>query len=93
MGHLTICYQRVNLGYLMTGKGHFWMTISHLFSFLFYSISEHKAKANTTELHPKVRPTCFNIFSEGICGKRGIFHSGKLVIELFFLLRSAIDFD
>ena len=34
-----------------------------------------------------------NIFSKGIFGKRGIFQNGKLVIELFFLSRSAIDFD
>ena len=29
----------------------------HFFSFLFFPLSKHKA--NTTELHLKVRPTCF----------------------------------
>ena len=34
----------------------------------------------------------FNIFSEGVCGKIWIFHNGKMVIELFFLLRLTIGF-
>ena len=31
----------------------------------------------------------FNIFSEGICGKVGLFHNGKNPIEVFSLSRSA----
>ena len=35
----------------------------------------------------------FNICFEGVSGKRGIFLNGKLVIEVFFLSRPAIDFS
>ena len=35
----------------------------------------------------------FNICFEGVSGKRGIFHNGKLAIEVFFLSRPAIDFS
>ena len=47
MGHLkaTIVHIRVKLGHLRVTIGYF------------FSISKHKA--NTTELHPKVRPTCY----------------------------------
>ena len=34
-----------------------------------------------------------NICFEGVSGKRGIFHNGKLAIEVFFLSRPAIDFS
>ena len=34
----------------------------------------------------------FNIFFEGVYGKIWIFYNGKLVIELFFLLKSMIGF-
>ena len=35
----------------------------------------------------------FNKCFEGVSGKRGIFHNGKLAIEVFFLSRLAIDFS
>ena len=35
----------------------------------------------------------FNICFEGVSGKRGIFLNGKLVIEVFFLSRPAMDFS
>ena len=35
----------------------------------------------------------FNKCFEGVSGKRGIFHNGKLAIEVFFLSRPAIDFS
>ena len=51
---------RVTMGHLRVTVGHLRVTIGHprviVFAFLFVS----KLKANTTELHPKVRPTCFS---------------------------------
>ena len=46
IGHL-----RVTVGHLRATIGHLRVTIGNLFS-----IGKHKA--NTTELHPKVRQTC-----------------------------------
>ena len=66
MGHLrlTIGYLkasvvniRVTLDHLRVTIGHFRVTIGYIFS-----ISKHKA--NTTELHPNVRQTCLQLFSE-----------------------------
>ena len=56
LGHLmvTLGHLRVTLGHLRVILGHLWVTLGNIFS-----ISNHKA--NTTELHPKVRKTC--IFS------------------------------
>ena len=52
MGHLrvTIGHPRVTIGHLRLTIGHLRVTIGYFF----YS----KHKANTTELHPKVRQTC-----------------------------------
>ena len=38
--------------------GHHRITIGHLLFYSFILLSWSKHKANTTELHPKVRPTC-----------------------------------
>ena len=55
MGHL-----RVTIGDLRVTIGHLRVTIGRLrvTNRLSFSISKHKA--NTTELHPKVRQTCFH---------------------------------
>merc|ERR1711884_661973 len=47
----TITHMRVTLGHLRVTLGHLWVTLG-----IFFSISNHKA--NTTELHLKVRKTC-----------------------------------
>ena len=62
MGHLrltigylkaTVVHIRVTLGHLKVTLGHLRVTTDN-----FISISKHKA--NTTELHPKVRQTCYH---------------------------------
>ena len=53
MGHL-----RVTVGYLRVTLGHLKETIAHLRVTIGYFFSISKHKANTTELHPKVRQTC-----------------------------------
>ena len=66
LGHfrVTIGHLRVALGHFNDSEGHFWVTRSlqdhyrsaFLFPlFMFLSFSKHKA--NTAELHPKVKPT------------------------------------
>ena len=64
MGHLrltigylkaTVVHIRVTLGRLTVTVGHLRVTVGY-----FFSISKHKA--NTTELHHKVRQTCFDCF-------------------------------
>ena len=67
MDHIkvTIGHLRVTLGHLRVIVGFFFLSIpcvkktevKHKYSFLSLS----KQKENTTELHPKVRPTCFKI--------------------------------
>ena len=75
MGHLrltsigylkaTVAHIWVTLGHLMATLGHLRVTLGHLRVTLghdwvirqFFSISNHEA--NTTELHPKVRKTCY----------------------------------
>ena len=54
MGHL-----RVTIGHLRVTVGQPRVTLGHISvtNRLFFSISKHNA--NTTELHPKVRQTCF----------------------------------
>ena len=54
-GHLrvTVGHPRVTIGHLKVIMGHHRITIGHYF----FSISKHKA--NTTELHLKVRQSCF----------------------------------
>ena len=47
---------RVTMGHLRVTVGHLRVTVGHPR----VSISKHKA--NTTELHPKVRQTCFSPF-------------------------------
>ena len=64
-GHLrvTIGHLRVTIGHLRVTMGHLRVTLGHLtLTIGFFSISKHKA--NTTELHPKVRQTCFIIKTE-----------------------------
>ena len=59
MAHLrvTIGHLRVTIGHLRATMGHLRLTIGHLrVTIGLCSISKHKA--NTTELHPKVRQTC-----------------------------------
>ena len=53
MGHLrlTIGYFKATVVHIRVKLGHLRVTIGY-----FFSISKHKA--NTTELHPKVRQTC-----------------------------------
>ena len=49
----------VTMGHLRVTIGHPRVTVGHpgvIFSFLFFTLCKHKA--NTTELHLKVRPTC-----------------------------------
>ena len=55
-GHLriTLGHPRVTVVHIRVILGHLRVTIGH--HRLFFSISKHKA--NTTELHPKVRQTC-----------------------------------
>ena len=50
IGHpkVTLGHPRVTIGHLRVIMGHLRLTIGYL-------------EANTTELHPKVRQTCFNI--------------------------------
>ena len=62
MGHLrvTVGHPRVTIGHLRATMGHLRLTIGHLrVTIGLCSIS--KDKANTTELHPKVRKTCLTI--------------------------------
>ena len=57
MGHL-----RLTVGYLKATVVHIRVTLGHLKVTryrLFFSISKHKE--NTTELHPKVRQTCYQL--------------------------------
>ena len=46
----------VTMGHLRVTIGHPRVTVGLFFSFLFFTLCKHKA--NTTELHLKVRPTC-----------------------------------
>ena len=52
MGHL-----RVTVGHPWVTIGHFRATLDHLRLTIGY------LKANTTELHPKVRQTCHSLYS------------------------------
>ena len=52
MGHL-----RLTIGYLKATV--VWVTLGHFKVTIGYSISKHKA--NITELHPKVRQTCYTV--------------------------------
>ena len=59
MGHLriTIGYHKVTVVHIRVTLGHLGVTLGHLRVRLFFSIGKHEA--NTTELHPKVRQTCY----------------------------------
>ena len=60
MCRVTVGHLRVTIGHLRVNVGHPRVTIGHLkviMGHLRLTISKHKA--NTTELHPKVRQTCF----------------------------------
>ena len=60
MGHfrVTMGHLRLTIGYLKATVVHIRVILGHLRVTIGYiSISKHKA--NTTELHPKVRQTCF----------------------------------
>ena len=59
---VTVCHLRVTIGHLRVTIGHLRVTIG------FFSIS--KRKANTTELHPKVRQTCSYLIFEFRIGTR-----------------------
>ena len=48
---------RVTMGHLRDTIGHLRVTIGH--PRVIFSMSKHKA--NTTELHPKVRQTCYTL--------------------------------
>ena len=68
MCRVTIGHLRVSVGHLRVTIGHLRLTIGYLKATVVHSsISKHKA--NTTELHPKVRQTCswfqFNLFMHG----------------------------
>ena len=56
MGHL-----KLTIGYLKATVVYIGVTLGHLsrVTIGYFSISKHKA--NTTELHPKVRQTCFDL--------------------------------
>ena len=76
MGHLrvtigllrvTIGHPRVSIGHLRLTIGYLKATVVHIRVTLghhrvFFSISKHKA--NTTELHPKVKQTCSNLLQD-----------------------------
>ena len=55
MCRVTIGHLRVTIGHIRVTIGHLRVTIGYFF------ISKHKA--NTTELHLKVRQTCFAVYS------------------------------
>ena len=59
MGHLrlTISYLKATVVHIRVTIGHLRVTIALV---ILFSISKHKA--NTTELHPKVRQTCLPFF-------------------------------
>ena len=61
---VTLGHLRVTIGYLKATVVHIRVKLGHLSRVTigyFFSISKHKA--NTTELHPKVRQTCSVMFS------------------------------
>ena len=62
IGHFraTIGHLRLTIVYLKATVVHIRVTLGHLRVRQFFSISKHKA--NTTELHPKVRQTCFLLY-------------------------------
>ena len=71
MCRVTVGHLKVTIGHLSVTVGHPRVTISHLRVTLghlrvtignYFSINKHKA--NTTELHSKVRQTCYLLTSK-----------------------------
>ena len=81
MGHLrlTIGYLRVTVGHLRVTTGHLRVTIG----FFFYK----QTKENTTELHPKVRQTCYlsNIYHYYLFNLT-LNHNKSLIYLLFVVV-------
>ena len=65
IGHLraTMGHLRLAIGYLKATVVLIRVTLGHLKVTIGYFFSISKYKANTTELHPKVRQTCISILS------------------------------
>ena len=63
VGHpmVTIGHLRLTIGYLKATVVHIRVTLGHLMVTIGYFFSISKHKANTTELHPKVRQTCYQL--------------------------------
>ena len=63
MGHLkvTVAHPRVTIGYLNATVVYIRVKLGYLRVTIGYFFSISKHKANTTDLHPKVRQTCYNI--------------------------------
>ena len=59
---VTIVHIRVTISYLKATVVHIRVTLGHLRVTVGYFFSISKHKANTTELHPKVRQTCISVF-------------------------------
>ena len=81
---VTIGHLRVTMGHLRLTIGtvvHIRVTLGHLrVTRLFFSISKHEA--NTNELHPKVRQTCFNYtftFSKKVSRSRGTVNVSNIL--------------
>ena len=76
IGHLypTVVHIRVTIGYFKVAIGHYSITIGHNF----FSISKHKA--NTTELHSKVRKTCIIFELVGIISETFLLDKIKLKV-------------
>ena len=64
IGHLrvTMGHLRLTIGYLKATVVHIRVTLGHLKVTIGYFFSISKHKANTTELHLKVRQTCLFLF-------------------------------
>ena len=71
IGHLrlTIGFLKATVVHIRVTIGHFKVTIGH-YVITFFSISKHKA--NTTELHPKVRQTCYLHYNDNVGGVAGL---------------------
>ena len=78
---VTIGHPRVTIGHLRDTMGHLKVAVVHL---TFLSLSKHEA--NTTELHPKVRQTCFSISADNFALHNHISHAchahDRLIVNL-----------
>merc|ERR1711923_342335 len=88
----TVAHIRVTLGHLMVTLGHLRVTLgirspygnirSPLGNFRpFFSISNHKA--NTTELHPKVRKTCLYLQKLFIFDVKNLSQARQIIAAKF----------